>query len=194
MFVSWIWLAFQIIQPNSDQDGKMALISRLKIAHPQLKYSNAHLSPLSKTTKKSQSWKAGQGREADETNTLHIKQGYLAKTVTFIFWKQNWWRLPRTAIGSLILKTYCLSPLLITHKRYKFWHPLSIHQLLLPVPGDTFGLKGMFTIIDPTDTLLTIRMDGKTGEVGFKDKLDSIFFINFILQAYHSELRCSNVP
>lgn len=62
------------------------------------------------------------------------------------------------------------------------------------MPGDTFGLKGMFTIIDPTDTLLTVRMDGKTGEVGFKDKLDSIFFINFILQAYHSELRCSNVP
>lgn len=138
MFVFWIWLVFQVTQPNSDQDGKMALLSRLKMAHPQLKYSSAHLFPLPKTTKKSQSWKAGQGRQADETNALHIKQDYLAMIVTVIFWKQ---RLPRTARGSLILKIYCLSPLLITYKRYKFLHPLNIHQLLLPVPGVTFGLK-----------------------------------------------------
>lgn len=55
----------------------MALIGRLKMVYPQLKYSNTHPYPFPKTTKKSQSWKAGQGRQADETNTLPIKQGYL---------------------------------------------------------------------------------------------------------------------
>lgn len=134
MFVLWLWLAFQITQPS-----KMALTSRLKMSHPQLKYSDTYLSPLSRTAKKKA--KAGKQSEADEINTLHIKQGYLAMIMTFIFWKQDWQWLPRTATGSLILKTYCLSPFLITHKKHKFWHPLRIHHLLFPEPGVAFGLK-----------------------------------------------------
>ena len=90
----------------------------------------------------------GGGREADKANTLHTKQGYLAMTTTSIFWKQNW--LPTTSKDShraaypkdiLCLPASLDNAVIITRKRYKFRHSLSIHQLLLPQPGNPFGLK-----------------------------------------------------
>lgn len=162
---NWIWLAFQITQPSSDQDGKMALINRLKRSHPQLKYFDNHLSPLSKTTQKNpQSWKPGWGRQADETNTLHIKQGYLAMIVTFIFWKQNWHDFPGQPRDHLSWR-YTVSPCFSSPKRGTNLDTLRAFILFfsqsLALPS---VLKWRFTVIDPKDTLLTVRMDRKFGD------------------------------
>lgn len=144
------------------------------MAHPQLNYSNTHLSQKNKKVKA-----GGEEREGliRLINSISGK-GYLAMTVTFIFWKEKW--LPLTSKGThrvaypkdtLSLTVSRANVVVVTQKPYKFLHPLSIHQLFLPQPGNLFGPKVEIPYHYSNRYFANSKDEWKIGKLGFTDEL-----------------------